>query len=62
LLLPEASRMGAMQTLWQTAGLQAVETREITVQRTFADFDDIWTGTLASAATSRLSRRCLRPT
>ena len=25
------------------AGLEAVETREITVQRTFADFDDYWT-------------------
>lgn len=46
----EASRMEALQELWKAAGLQAVETREITVERTFADFDDIWTGTLASAA------------
>lgn len=46
----EASRMQAMQELWKTAGLQEVETREITVQRTFADFDDVWTSTLAAAA------------
>ena len=36
------SRMEALRDLWTTAGLVAVETREITVQRTFADFDDFW--------------------
>jgi SAM-dependent methyltransferase len=40
---PDASRLDAMRTLWTGAGLEAVETREITVQRTFADFDDYWT-------------------
>ena len=35
-----ASRMDALRSLWTGAGLEAVETREITVQRTFADFDD----------------------
>jgi len=40
---PGASRMDAMRELWTGAGLDAVETREITVQRTFADFDDYWT-------------------
>jgi ubiquinone/menaquinone biosynthesis C-methylase UbiE len=39
----EASRMEALRGLWTGAGLDAVETREITVQRTFADFDDFWT-------------------
>ena len=39
--------MEAMQDLWTGAGLEAVETREITVQRTFADFDDYWTTVLA---------------
>jgi SAM-dependent methyltransferase len=38
-----ASRIGAMRDLWSDAGLHAVETRDITVQRTFADFDDYWT-------------------
>ena len=38
----EASRMEALRTLWTGAGLDAVETREITVQRTFADFEECW--------------------
>ena len=38
--------MDAMRDLWTGAGLDAVETREITVQRTFADFDDYWTTVL----------------
>lgn len=37
-----ASRMEAMRDLWGGAGLDAVETREIAVQRTFADFEDFW--------------------
>jgi hypothetical protein len=36
------SRIGALHGLWTNAGIQAVETREITVQRTFADFDEFW--------------------
>ena len=39
---PDASRMEAMRDLWRATGLEAVETLEITVQRTFADFDDYW--------------------
>ncbi len=38
--------MEALRDLWTDAGLDAIETREITVQRTFADFDDFWTTTL----------------
>lgn len=41
-----ASRMDALRDLWTTAALDAIETREITVQRTFADFDDFWTANL----------------
>jgi len=37
----DASRLEAMRDLW-TANLSDVETREISVQRTFADFDDYW--------------------
>ncbi len=40
---PDASTLAAMHDLWTGAGLQAVETRAITVQRTFASFDDYWT-------------------
>lgn len=40
---PEASRIDALRDLWTGAGLDGVETLEITVERTFADFDDYWT-------------------
>ncbi len=40
---PDASRMQILRELWLNAGLDAVETHEITVQRSFADFDDYWT-------------------
>ena len=40
---PDASRTEVMRDLWNRAGLASVETLEITVQRTFADFDDYWT-------------------
>lgn len=46
----DASRMEALRDLWAGAGLDAVETREITVQRTFADFDDFWTISLLGAS------------
>jgi len=39
---PGASRMDALRDLWIGAGLGSVETREINVRRTFADFDDYW--------------------
>jgi ubiquinone/menaquinone biosynthesis C-methylase UbiE len=42
----DASRMDALRTLWMGAGLDAIETREITVQRTFVDFEDFWTTAL----------------
>ena len=45
---PGASRIEALRELWHTAGLEGVETREITVRRSFEGFEDFWT-------TSRLS-------
>jgi hypothetical protein len=39
-----------MHDLWTGAGLEAVETRALTVQRTFADFDDYWTTVLGGAS------------
>jgi len=38
----DASRAETMRALWEGAGLEAVETREIAVQRHFTDFDDFW--------------------
>src|SRR6202166_5015830 len=40
---PDASRIDAMRDLWTSEGLDAAQTREIIVQRTFADFDEYWT-------------------
>ena len=40
---PDASRKEAMRDLWTGAGLDAIDTHDFTVQRTFIDFDDYWT-------------------
>jgi ubiquinone/menaquinone biosynthesis C-methylase UbiE len=47
---PEASRMESLRELWTTARLEVVETRKITVQRTFANFDDYWTTSTLSGS------------
>jgi ubiquinone/menaquinone biosynthesis C-methylase UbiE len=45
----EITSLEALKQLWKGAGLTKIETREITVQRTFTDFDDYWTiSTLAA--------------
>src|SRR5215472_9324185 len=44
----EASRIEVLRDLWTRAGLSEVETREITVQRTFPDFEDFWTISLSA--------------
>ena len=46
----DACRLDVKRELWAGAGLQDVETREITVGRTFANFEDFWTINLRSAA------------
>lgn len=45
---PGAASIGTLRDLWTDARLDAVETREIIVQRTFADFDDYWTTVLGA--------------
>jgi len=45
-----ASRIEAMRELWRGAGLEAVETREIAVTRTFADFEDFWSTALLGSS------------
>jgi SAM-dependent methyltransferase len=45
-----ASRMEGLRSLWSGVGLEAVETREIKVERTFADFEDFWAANMASAS------------
>jgi SAM-dependent methyltransferase len=50
----DASRREVMDRLWREAGLDAVETTAITVQRTFADFDDFWATTLLGSTIAPL--------
>ena len=38
----DASRLDVLRALWTGAGLESIDTHEITVQRTFASFDDYW--------------------
>jgi SAM-dependent methyltransferase len=39
---PWAGEQDSLRRLWTAAGLEAVETREIVVQRTFPTFEDYW--------------------
>jgi SAM-dependent methyltransferase len=45
----DASRTEVLRDLWTRAGIEAVETRDITVQRAFANFDDFWTISISSS-------------
>ncbi len=47
---PEATSMEPLRALWSGAGLETIETRTITVQRTFAGFDDFWTTSTATGS------------
>jgi ubiquinone/menaquinone biosynthesis C-methylase UbiE len=38
-----AVSLSALSRLWSDAGLEALETRTIATERTFADFDEMWT-------------------
>ena len=52
----DASRMEVLRELWAGAKLDAIDTRVITVERTFTDFDDYWTTIHGSpSASSRLA-------
>ena len=42
----ETTQMPALGGLWTGAGLEVVETREIEIRRTFADFGDLWDSTM----------------
>jgi ubiquinone/menaquinone biosynthesis C-methylase UbiE len=45
-----ASTQDAMQALWRDAGLQAVETRAISIERRFDDFEAWWSMAMAGPA------------
>jgi ubiquinone/menaquinone biosynthesis C-methylase UbiE len=46
----DASRIERMRELWNGGALEAVEAREIAVQRTFDDFEDFWTTSLVASS------------
>jgi ubiquinone/menaquinone biosynthesis C-methylase UbiE len=50
----------ALRRMWGDAALDEIETREITVRRTFADFEDYWT-TSTLAATVRQTIAAMDP-
>ena len=43
---PHVSGLETLRRLWSGASLEEIETRAITAERTFADFDDYWTAVL----------------
>ena len=45
----DVTDLEALQRLWRGVALDAIETREITVRRTFADFEDYWKTSTLSA-------------
>jgi SAM-dependent methyltransferase len=49
----DASRVDALRDLWAGAGLDSVETLEITVRRIFADFEDYWETILGGPSVGR---------
>ncbi len=49
----DVSEVEALRSLWMNADLDAVEVREIAVQRTFADFEDFWTTSMMAATVSQ---------
>lgn len=48
----DVSGAEALRSLWMNAALDAIEVREITAHRTFADFDDFWTTSTMSPSVS----------
>jgi ubiquinone/menaquinone biosynthesis C-methylase UbiE len=58
---PEISEIGALRDLWRAAGLGNVETRVITVSRTFADFEDYWETVLGAPSAGAILGRFSGP-
>lgn len=58
-LLPpsvEAARIDNLRALWTGAGLADIATTEITVHRTFADFDEFWSIAMLSNARALIEK------
>ena len=51
----EASRMDVLRSLWELGGLRDVETKVITVDRSFPDFETLWAINMAGPRLSAVS-------
>jgi ubiquinone/menaquinone biosynthesis C-methylase UbiE len=51
----EVSQMDALRDLWVSSGFRDIETKEITVFRTFSDFDEFWAGNVMANIKSMLT-------
>src|SRR5262245_24021853 len=49
----DVTDLEALRRLWRGAALDEIETRDIMVQRTFADFEDYWTTSTLAATVSQ---------
>ncbi|WP_085934817.1 class I SAM-dependent methyltransferase [Enhydrobacter aerosaccus] len=58
----QVSSLKGLADLWTRAGLDAVETREIIVPRSFADFDDYWTTSILAPGLSTMIAALHKPT
>lgn len=47
----EISRFAALKALWAELSVRDIETRELVLERTFADFDDYWLSMVVSSPT-----------
>lgn len=52
----DISRFEGLKALWAELGLREIETRELVVERTFADFDDYWLSMVVSSPSGVLGR------
>jgi hypothetical protein len=50
-----------MRDLWMGAGLGAVETRQITVQRTLSSFEEFWEITVLGSPSTRPTLAAMSP-
>lgn len=52
----DVSRFEVLKALWKELGIGNVETRELVVERTFADFDDYWLSMVISSPSGVLEK------
>lgn len=52
----DISRFEMLKALWAELGLREIETRELVVERTFADFDDYWLSMVVSSPSGVLGK------